>query len=67
MGQHKYNQTAIAAKNGELPPKQKKISKRELDRIIYKKCQDKLTEYYAAKVKGFEKDCLVEYATKSLM
>lgn len=29
MGQHKYNPTAIAAKNGELPPKPKKPSKRE--------------------------------------
>lgn len=29
MGQHKYNPTAIAAKNGELPPKPTKPSKRE--------------------------------------
>lgn len=34
MGQHKYNPTAIAAKNGELPPKQKGISKREIDRLL---------------------------------
>ena len=34
MGQHKYNHTAIAAKNGELPPKQKGISKRERDRLL---------------------------------
>ena len=38
MGQHKYNPTAIAAKNGELPPKPKPISKREQDRILYEKC-----------------------------
>lgn len=35
MGQHKYNKTAIAAKNGELPPKPKKMSKREKERILY--------------------------------
>jgi hypothetical protein len=29
MGQHKTNPTAIAAKNGELPPKKPKPSKRE--------------------------------------
>ena len=40
MGQHKYNPTAIAAKNGELPPKPKKLSKRERDRIMYAKCQE---------------------------
>jgi hypothetical protein len=40
MGQHKHNPTAIAAKNGELPPKPKKKSKRQLDREIYAKCQE---------------------------
>ena len=40
MGQHKHNPTAIAAKNGELPPKPEKLSKRERDRIMYAKCQD---------------------------
>lgn len=34
MGQHKYNPTAIAAKNGELPPKPKGISKRERNRLL---------------------------------
>ena len=29
MGQHKHNPVAIAAKNGELPPKKKPMSKRE--------------------------------------
>ena len=33
MGQHKHNPTAIAANNGEIPPKPKKPSKRE--REIY--------------------------------
>ena len=40
MGQHKYNPTAIAAKNGELPPKPKRMSKRESDRLFYAKCQE---------------------------
>lgn len=40
MGQHKYNPTAIAAKNGELPPKEKSMSKAERDRMIYAKCKE---------------------------
>lgn len=40
MGQHKHNPTAIAAKEGKLPPKPKKLSKRERDRQIYAKCQE---------------------------
>lgn len=31
MGQHKHNPTAIAAKNGKLPPKKKSLSKRETE------------------------------------
>jgi hypothetical protein len=38
MGQHKYNPTSIAAAKGELPPKPKKLSKRESERrILYAK------------------------------
>lgn len=40
MGQHKHNPTAIAAKNGELPPKKKPMGKRERDRLFYAKCQE---------------------------
>lgn len=40
MGQHKHNPTAIAVKNGELPPKPKKMGKRERDRLLYAKCQE---------------------------
>ena len=40
MGQHKYNSTAIAAKNGELPPKPPKMSKREAERLLYAKCAE---------------------------
>lgn len=31
MGAHKHNPTAVAAKNGELPPKPKGPSKREVE------------------------------------
>lgn len=45
MGQHKYNPTAIAAAKGELPPKPKKLGKRESERmkrqeILYKLFSD---------------------------
>lgn len=35
MGQHKYNPTAIAAKEGKLPPKPQKKSKRQRDAELY--------------------------------
>ena len=41
MGQHKYNPTAIAAKNGELPPKeQPRLSKRQMDALMRKRIED---------------------------
>ena len=41
MGQHKHNPTAIAAKNGELPPKeQPKLSKRQADALMRRRVQD---------------------------
>lgn len=40
MGQHKYNPKAIAAKNGEVPPKPKPLSKREREAITYAAFQD---------------------------
>ena len=40
MGQHKHNPTAIAAAKGELPPKPKKMGKRETDRLLYAKCKE---------------------------
>ena len=41
MGEHKHNQTAIDAKNGLLPPKNKpKLSKRQQDALIRKRIQD---------------------------
>ena len=52
MGQHKHNPTAIAAKNGELPPKPKMMSKREAERLMYAKCQEIL---YRPLVEAYEK------------
>ena len=52
MGQHKYNPTAIAAANGELPPKPKKMSKRESERLLYAKCAEIL---YGPLIKAYEK------------
>ena len=41
MGQHKHNPTAIAARNGELPPKeQPKLSKRQADTLMRRRVQD---------------------------
>lgn len=37
MRQHKTNPVALAAARGELPPRPPKISKREMDRILYAK------------------------------
>lgn len=34
MGEHKHNPIAIAAKNGELPPKKPKLSKRQRDALL---------------------------------
>lgn len=34
MGQHKHNPTAIAAREGKLPPKPQKMSKKELEREL---------------------------------
>ena len=34
MSEHKRNPTAVAAKNGELPPKPKPIGKREAERLL---------------------------------
>ena len=38
MGQHKHNPNCQLAKEGKLPPKQKRKSKRELERELYAMC-----------------------------
>ena len=52
MGQHKYNPTAIAAKNGELHPKPKQMGKREAERLLHTKCQEIL---YRPLIEAYEK------------
>ena len=48
MGQHKHNPTAIAAKNGELPPRAPKKSKRQVEREI----NAEIKRYMMEKVPG---------------
>lgn len=42
MGQHKRNQTAIAAKEGKLEPKKPPIGKREAERILHNRVMNML-------------------------
>lgn len=42
MGQHKYNSNCQLAREGKLPPKPKSIGKRELERLMFDKCQEVL-------------------------
>ena len=44
MGEHKHNPNCIKAKNGELPPKPPKQSKREFERELYSLIKAKLDE-----------------------
>lgn len=39
MGQHKHNPNCQLAKEGKLPPKPKKMSKRQQERELYAMCQ----------------------------
>ena len=40
MGQHKYNPNCELAKKGLLPPKMKKMGKRESDRLLMRKIRE---------------------------
>jgi hypothetical protein len=51
MGQHKYNPNCQLAKERKLPPKPKKMSKREAERLMYAKCQEIL---YRPLIKAYE-------------
>lgn len=42
MGQHKYNPNCQLAKEGKLPPKPKKMSKREQERLLRAIIYDRL-------------------------
>jgi hypothetical protein len=41
MGQHKYNPNCQLAREGELPPKPKKMSKRQRERLLMKMIYEK--------------------------
>lgn len=41
MGQHKYNPNCQLAREGKLPPKPKKLSKRQRDRMLMKMVYEK--------------------------
>lgn len=45
MGQHKYNPTAIKAKNGEIEPKKKPVSNSITKAEVYEKVKDILPMY----------------------
>jgi len=53
MGQHKYNETAIKAKNGELPPKPKKMTKTEIDRILYQRIRELMPDLSAFGIESY--------------
>lgn len=57
MGQHKYNPTAIAAKNGELPPKPRPMGKRARERMLFRMCQEAL---YGPLMAAYTRGCLKE-------
>ena len=42
MGQHRTNPTALAAKRGELAPKQKQLSKRQSELLVRKEVCKKI-------------------------
>ena len=44
MGQHKHNPNCQLAKEGKLPPKPKRMSKREQERELYAMCQAAILE-----------------------
>ena len=50
MGEHKANPTAIAAKNGELPPKKKPMSKRDRERLLTAKVAEIVYNMPASRV-----------------
>lgn len=64
MGQHKTNPVALAAARGELPPRPPKISKREMDRILYAKVNQLMWEtLMKASAKCESKDVSVSSST----
>lgn len=68
MGEHKHNPTAIAAKNGELPPKLKGMGKRETERYLQALCYEAMTrpirEVLERERKEYEEKCMTIYPAK---
>lgn len=56
MGEHKHNPTAISAKNGELPPKPKKMGKKETDRYLYGLMRERLLYHLMRGMDAMEVD-----------
>lgn len=54
MGQHKYNPTAIAAKEGKLPPKSPRLTKAEKEKIVYDALFKAMNERLAAEQSAAE-------------
>ena len=46
MGQHKFNPNVQAAKNGELSPKKKKMSKRDMEQLVFKMLEEEIIEKF---------------------
>jgi hypothetical protein len=47
MGQHKHNPTAIAAAKGELPPRERRLTKRQAEVLLRKKILDLIPGTFA--------------------
>ena len=63
MGQHKHNPNCQLAREGKLPPKPQKMSKREAERQLYAKCAEIL---YKPLAEAYVKMQSEEYADKCL-
>lgn len=55
MGQSKHNPIAVLAKQGLIPPKKPKISKKDLERIMMFKVHQQLLETAGLPIKDYYK------------
>lgn len=55
MGHHKHNPTAIAAKNGELPPKKRGMTKRQREALFGKLIEDRTGITKLRRVAGLDR------------
>lgn len=56
MGQHKYNPNCQLAKEGKLPPKPKRMSKREREMLMYAKVQEVVLKSFFGFYNGERKE-----------